>query len=87
MHMYLLCTCTACGLSNSSVALLQCVTSPACVCLSLPAAGRYHLEVRSVSDPSVALRSLVPMQVLPAPMRTSEIGKVFDDLDKLLQFD
>ena len=41
--------------------------------------------MRSVANPRVALRS-DPIKVIPAPMRESEIGKLFDDLDDMLKF-
>lgn len=47
--------------------------------------GQYVLEVQSVSDPAVVLTSF-PVAVAPPPMRKSELGQVFDDLDKMLQF-
>lgn len=47
--------------------------------------GQYHLEVQSVIDPTMVLLS-DPIVIAPPPMRQSEIGQVFDDLDKLLQF-
>ncbi len=47
--------------------------------------GSYILEVSSVADPSEVLLSDL-ITVNPPPMRQSEIGQVFDDLDKLLQF-
>lgn len=53
--------------------------------ISIGPAGQYVLEVQSSVDPAVALQSL-PITVTPPPMRQSEIGQVFDDLDKLLQF-
>lgn len=45
------------------------------------------LEVRSVADPREALRAPAPIKVVPAPMKQSEIGRVFDDLDDMLKFD
>ncbi len=53
--------------------------------LSLGPPGQYVFEVQSTSDPGVVLQS-DPIVVAPPPMRQSEIGQVFDDLDKLLQF-
>ena len=50
------------------------------------AAGSYVFEARSVVDHSVFLRSN-PITVNPPPMRNSEIGKVFQDLEAMLQFD
>lgn len=55
--------------------------------LSLSPAGEYILEVRSVANPRVALRASEPIKVAPAPMKQSEIGKLFDDLDDMLKFD
>ena len=49
------------------------------------AAGEYILEVRSVANSRVALRS-EPIKVVPAPMKQAEIGKLFDDLDDMLKF-
>ena len=49
-------------------------------------AGQYLLEVRYVENPTVALRS-DKITVTPALMKQAEIGQVFDDLDKMLQFD
>ena len=53
--------------------------------LTLAPPGQYVLEVRSVSDPDVVLRSNT-VTVAPPPMRQSQLGQVFDDLDKMLQF-
>lgn len=53
--------------------------------LTIGTPGQYALEVHSISDPSVMLRS-DPIMVAPPPMRHSELGQVFDDLDKMLQF-
>ena len=53
--------------------------------LTIGPAGQYALEVRSTSDPEVVLRSDA-FTVTPPPMRQSQIGAVFDDLDKMLQF-
>ena len=50
-------------------------------------AGEYILEVRSVANPRVALRASDPIKVAPAPMKQSEVGKLFDDLDDMLKFD
>ena len=50
-------------------------------------AGEYIIEVRSVANPRVALRASEPIKVAPAPMKQSEIGKLFDDLDEMLKFD
>jgi hypothetical protein len=50
-------------------------------------AGEYIFEVRSVANPRVVLRSSEPIKVAPAPMKQSEIGKLFDDLDDMLKFD
>ena len=50
------------------------------------AAGQFVFEVHSVSNPSVSLRSYDKINVAPPPMRQSELGDVFDDLDKMLQF-
>ena len=53
--------------------------------LTLGPPGQYVLEVSSCADPGVLLRS-GPIVVAPPPMRHSELGQVFDDLDKMLQF-
>lgn len=53
--------------------------------LTISPPGQYALEVHSISDPSVMLRS-DPIVVAPPPMRNSQLGQVFDDLDKMLQF-
>ena len=53
--------------------------------ISLGPPGSYVLEVVSMSESEEVLRS-DPITVSPPPMRQSEIGQVFDDLDKLLQF-
>ena len=53
--------------------------------ITIGPAGSYILEVQSTTDPSEAIRS-DPIAVAPPPMRQSEIGQVFDDLDKMLQF-
>lgn len=50
-------------------------------------AGQYLLEVRCVDNPSLFLRTTENTKVDPPPMGKSEIGQVFDDLDKMLQFD
>lgn len=55
--------------------------------LSLSPAGTYLIEVRSVSDPSVKVTASDRILVVPPPMRQSEIGQVFSDLEKMLQFD
>ena len=52
-----------------------------------PPAGTYLIEVRSVSDPSVKVTASDRILVVPPPMRQSEIGQVFSDLEKMLQFD
>ncbi len=53
--------------------------------LTLSPPGQYVLEVRSAVDPEVVLRSNM-VTVTPPPMRQSQLGAVFDDLDKMLQF-
>ena len=53
--------------------------------ITIGPAGQYTLEIRSTVDSSVLLKS-DPLVVNPPAMRQSEIGQVFDDLDKLLQF-
>jgi hypothetical protein len=53
--------------------------------LSIGPPGEYVLEVQSASDPNTVLKS-DPIAVAPPPMRQSEIGQVFDDFDKMLQF-
>ena len=53
--------------------------------LTLSPPGQYALEVRSTTDPEVVLRS-GNITVAPPPMRQSQLGAVFDDLDKMLQF-
>ena len=53
--------------------------------LTIGPPGQYVLEVQSAVDSTVVLWS-EPIVVAPPPMRQSEIGQVFDDLDKLLQF-
>lgn len=69
--------------------VLSCLCQKLMVVLSYfpRAAGEYILEVRSVANPRVALRSSEPIKVAPAPMKQSEIGKLFDDLDDMLKFD
>ena len=57
------------------------ITSPS------PSAGKYIFEVRSVTDPAVTLRAPEPITVVPPPMRNSEIGRVFQDFEDMLQFD
>lgn len=52
-----------------------------------PSAGQYVFEVRCVSNPSLLLRTTEKTKVDPPPMDRSEIGQVFDDFDKMLQFD
>ena len=47
--------------------------------------GLYVMQVVSCVDSRVVLQS-EPITVIPPPMRNSEIGDVFDDLDKMLQF-
>lgn len=53
--------------------------------LTLGPPGQYVLEVVSTSDPAVVLRSH-PIIVAPPPLKKSELGQVFDDLDKMFQF-
>lgn len=53
--------------------------------LTIGPPGQYTLEVTSCSDPAAQLHS-DPITVAPPPMRHSELGNVFDDLDKMLQF-
>ena len=53
--------------------------------LTIGPPGQYVLEVRSTSDPEVVLRSDT-FTVTPPPMRQSQLGQVFDDFDKMLQF-
>lgn len=50
-------------------------------------AGKYSIEVRSTVDHSILLRAPEQIDVVPPPMRKSELGRVFQDFEQMLQFD
>ena len=54
---------------------------------SLYIAGKYLLEFQSAVDASVVLKLDEVFEVTPPPKRNSEIGRMFDGFDNMLNFD
>lgn len=53
--------------------------------ISLRPAGKYTVQVRSMKNPSEVLVAPEPIEVAPPPIRQSEVGRMFDDFEKMLE--
>eukprot|EP00731_Ephydatia_muelleri_P002143 Em0001g2143a len=53
--------------------------------IMLHPAGNYTIQVRSVKNPSEVLSAPEPIEVAPPPIRHSEVGRMFDDFEKMLE--